>query len=355
MTETTTTPFAGFMVKARPMPDLMYPRWQKWYNTSTYISNQVTTYKGHDVTAGRNFLTTVIAERIWHNATPPARTATAFGRVDAVDITTPAYMLAGTSGGTASTEDTLVGLDYCNVPIRMFKDVQALDVHSDTNGANAGNLFTRVLALKHRFTFSNFARFPLEVYWSLLPVGHVFPTPTGIFEPHVDIMAQTYNKIVVPAVRDANDRSQKRTIDIDINLKKLWPMEYAMRPGVNMTGTTAAASTVDGNSPWMATHFSTTSATLRNFPPGQLADDSKSTPDFGTSGPTCGLRLQWFAKLQNPRDLGFTTEDADHAGGDFTGNNYDVHASMGWLVDFMRQGVEPLIHAGEKAYPSTAA
>lgn len=355
MTETTQTPFSGLMVKARKMPDLMYPRYEKWYNTSTYISSAQGTYFGHSAAAGRNFVTTLFVERNWNNATPPARSERVMDSTLAIDITTPAYMLADTTGGTSVTEDTLVGLDYCNVPIRMFKDIAALEQHTDTNIAGSSTMFGRVLAIKHKFTFVNHSRFPLEVYWAMLPVGHTWPTPTGSFEPHVDIMAQTYSKIVVPAIRDANDRSQKRTIDIDVNLKRLWPNEYNLRPGVNMSGTSAAASANESNSPWFGLHFSTTSATIRNFPPGQLSDDSKSTPDFNSSGPTCGLRLQWFAKLQNPRDLGATTEDADHAGGDYTGNNYDVHANMGWLVDMMRVGNQPLIHAGEKAYPSTAA
>lgn len=338
------------------MPDLMYPRYEKWYNTTTYISSSLSTYLGHAAAAGRNFTTPSVAQRLWHVNTPPARILTPFSAVDAVDITTPAYMLAGLQVTDPETfEDTLVGLDYANPPLKMQKDIASLDQAFDTLIANGATLFGRVLAIKHKFTFSNFSRFPLEVYWAILPVGHIWTTPTGLFQPHVDIMSQNYSKIVVPAVRDANDRSQKRTIDIAVNLKKLWPNEYNMRPGVNMSGTTAGGSSGNSNSPWFGLHNSTTSAIIRNFPPGQVADDSKSTPDLNVAGATCGLRLQWFAKLQNPRDLGFTTEDADHSGGDFTGNNYDVHANMSWLVDMMRVGLHPLIHQGEKAYPSTAA
>ncbi len=354
MTETTQTPFSGLMVKARKMPDLMYPRWEKWYNTSTYISTRTTSYKGHAAQAGRNFVSTIIADRKWHVNTPPARAANVHSTVCAMDITTPAYMLADTDGATAVTEDTLIGLDYANVPIRMYKDIDALERHSNTNLQNGGTLFGRVLAIKHQLTFSNFSRFPLEVYWAILPVGHLWPSPTGSFEPHVDIMAQTYSKVVVPAVRDANDRSKKRTIDIDVNLKRLWPNEYDIMPGTNMSGVDAASSTLEGNSPWFGLHQSTTSATIRNFPAGQLADDSKSTPDLSTNGPTCGLRLQWFCKLQNPHNLGQTTEAAGD-GGDYSGNNYDVHANMGWLLDMMRVGQQPIVHLGEKAYPSTAA
>ncbi len=355
MTETTNTPFSGLMVKARKMPDFMYPRYEKWYNTSTYISESVTTYLGHPCGAGRSFVTPKIAERDWHATAPPVRALRSFDTTRAVDLTTPAYMLAGNQPTDPETfEDTLVGLDYTNVPIRMAKDIGALEEHFDTTVSLGNTLYGRVLAIKHKFTFSNFSRFPLEVFWAILPVGHLWPAPVGSFVPHADIMSTNFSKIVIPAVRDANDRSQKRTIDVAMNLKKLWPMEYNMRPGVNMSASTAAGSANESNSPWFALHDSQTSGVIRNFPPGQLADDSKSTPDPNSSGPTCGLRLQWFAKLQNPRDLGFTTEDADHAGGDFSGNNYDVHANMSWLVDIMRVGLQPAIHPGEKAYPSVA-
>ncbi len=337
------------------MPDLMYPRFQKWYNTSTYISSMTDSYNGHMCRAGRNFTSTIIAERLWHTNTPPARSANVHANNTAIDLTTPAYMLADTAGGTAVTEDTVIGLDYCNLPIRLHKDLAALEVHSDGNQANNVNYFMRTLAIQHKFTFVNYSRFPLEVYWAILPAGHLFPVPTGSFEPHVDIMAQTFKKVVVPAVRDANDRSQKSTIEVAVNLKKLWPHEYDIAPGQNMSSTTQAASANHANSPWLSlAPAATTVAVIRNFPPGQTNTDAHSTPDFVSDGPTCGLRMQWFAKLQNPRDLGSTTE-GNSTEGDFVGNNYDVHASMSWLMDIMRVGQFPQIHTGEKAYPSTTA
>lgn len=348
-------PFSGLMVKAKPMPNLQYPRFTKWYNTSTYISSATATYLGHIAKAGRNFSPTTVAERHWHASTPPARVAAPHTTTSAVDLTTPAYMLGGTDGNTASTEDTLVGLDYYNPPIKLFHDIDSLDTQSDLAAGTNVSAFMRVLAIKHTFTFINHSRFPLEIYWAMLPVGYLWPVPTGTFDPHVDIMAQNYKKITVPAIRDANDRSQKSSIDIDVNLKQLWPHEYDMAPGVNMSGTDAAASAANGNSPWLNIHHSTAVSTFRNIPPGQIADSSKSAPTFGTNGPTCGLRLQWWAKLQQPRDLGSTTEDADHAGGDYTGNSYDVHAKMAWLIDYMRVGHEPRIHLGEKAYPNSVA
>lgn len=357
MTETTNTPFSGLMVKAKSLPDLMYPRYQKWYNTSTYISTSVATYLGHPAAGGRNFAPTIIAERFWDQTNPPSRVLTTLSATAAMDITTPAYMLAGLqTTGQSTTEDTLIGLDYSNPPIRMFKDLSALQRHADLDTATRQDMFVRVLAIRHKITFVNHSRFPLEIYWAMLPVGHKFPDPTGQFAPHVDIMAQTYSKITVPAIRDAGDRGQKNSIDIDVNLKKLWPHEYDIAPGNNMAGADATAALDNANSPWMSTEpGSSAQAMISSFPPGQLATDAQSTPDFQLSGSTCGLRLQWFAKLQNPRDLGVTTEDADHAGGDYTGNNYDVHANMGWLCDIMRVGTNPAIHAGLLAYPSTAA
>ncbi len=356
MTETNNNiPFAGLFVKPRKMPDFNYSRFQKWYTTSTWISSTTGTYKGHEVSGGRNFQPVAWARRQWHTSAPPTRLQTAMDTGIAFDLTTPYYMLADTAGGTASTEDTIVGPDYYNLPLRLNQDLIAMDAISNATVANERSMFMRTLAIKHQFTFVNYSRFPLEIYYIVLPVGHRFPTVDGGFDPHDDMSNLGYKKIVVPAVRDAADRGKKSTIDLAMNLKGLWPDAYDMPPGPEMTGTTQALS-VDSRSPWVSLlPGATTSSVSLNMPPGQFQDDAWGSPDLATTKPMCGLRMQWVAKLQQPRDIGFTTEVADHAGGDFSGNNYDVHAKSSWLVDMYRTVSYHATHTGEKAYPSTAA
>ncbi len=353
MTESSNYPFSGIMVKARPMPDLMYPRFQKWYSTSTWIGSIATKYKGHAVSGGRTMQPTFFANRAWSLITPPARSAVAFDTTVAMDLTTPFYMLADTIGSGVG-EDTIIGPDYYNLPIKLHQDLAAMGQLSKISTDNFRPMFMRVLAIKHQFTFINYSRFPLEIFYSVLPVGHQWNGISGT-TPHNDMVTHTFKKIVVPATRDAGDKGQKATIDLSMNLKALFPEAYDLPPGPEMTSTTAALS-VQSTSPWISLDpGATTVSVMRNIPPGQIADDSHSTPDFATSKPVAGLRLQWYGKLQQPRDVGTTTEDTDHTGGDFTGNNYDVHCKAAWLVDMCKVSNLDLAHTGEKAYPSQVA
>ncbi len=353
------TPFTAIMAKSRPMPDLNYPRFHKWYNTSTNISSALAQYIGHDASAGRNFRNVDWCRREWHATAPPTRIVTPFSPTVAIDLTTPFYMLGGTAGNTAATEDTLVGPDYYNPPIRLSKDILALQQISDTVTANARAIFMRVKAIKHRFTFTNYSRFPLEVYYTVLPIGYKFQSLSdaagGEFLPHSDMSINSYKKIVVPAVQDVNDRGQKRAIDLGMNLVKLWPEAYLLPPGTQMTATTAAGS-ANSNSPWISMLPGTsTESQYVNIPPGQIQDDAFGTPDLASNRPVAGLRLQWFAKLQNPRDLGFTKETNTNADGDFTGTNYDVHWNASWLCDIAKTTNHGSVHNGEKAYPNVVA
>lgn len=338
------------------MPDLRYPRFKKWYNTTTWISRTPGTYLGHIAKGGRNFYPTSISERDWHLTAPPTRSTSVFDATQAFDLTTPAYMLADTDGATATTEDTLVGLDYYNPPIDLYQDAAALNAMSKLGNNNHKYLFARVLAINHQFTFQNNSRFPLEIYYTILPVGYLFNVMPDQYTGHNDMVTHTFKKIVVPAIQDANDRGQKRTIDVKVNLQAMFPDLYQMKPGIAMTGTTVGTSTIHGYSPWLSCDPSATAnAFFRNVPPGQFGNDAHSTPDLSTTGPVAGLRMQWYAKLQQPRDVGLTTEDADHSGGDYTGNNYDVHLRASWLVDLCKTGNLDNPHLGEKAYPNNVA
>lgn len=349
MTENVNRPFSGLMVKPKPMPNLRYPRFQKWYNTTTWISSDDGTYKGHVVSGGRTFQDTKFANRAWHLDTPPTRSNAAFDGTVAMDLTTPFYMLAGTDG-SGSAEDTIIGPDYYNMPLRLSQDLAAMNKISKLNTANFRPMFMRVLAISHKITFVNHSRFPLEIYYTVLPIGYQFNTLSGT-APHNDMTAHTFKKITIPAIRDAGDRSQKSTIDLVMSLKKMFPSEYELSPGPQMTSTDSDLS-VDSASPWISVDpEATTNSMYRNIPPGQIANDSHSTPDFAVTKPTAGLRLQWYGKLQQPRDIGFTTE-ASATAGDYVGNNYDVHANCSWLVDMVKVAHLDVVHLGERAYPN---
>ncbi len=352
MTENSNTPMHGIYVKAKPMPDLRWPRFKKWYNTSTWVSSASGTYVGHQAKGGRNFASTITCRREWAVSTPPTRSIAAWSATEAWDLTTPFYMLADDAGDAATTEDTIVGPDYYNPPNDLYQDINALSAVSRFDVASYRHMYVRVLAINHQFTFINNSRFPLEIFYTFMPTGWQFNAMPDQYTPHQDMHTHALKKIVVPAIRDAGDKSSKKTLDIKVSLEDLFPMNYAIPPGTMLTDTLAVNSTEEALSPWINVQADgSTTSFYRNIPPGQIKDDSHSNPDFGTSGPVAGLRLQWYAKLQQPRDVGWTTEDLNRDGGDYTGNNYDVHARCSWLVESMRTGRLHRPHAGEKAYP----
>lgn len=354
MTEFNNLPFSGIMVAPRPMPDFSYPHFVKWYSTSTWISSSASKYAGHVVSAGRNFQESKLAQRLWHQDTPPARIEADFDATVAFDLTTPYNMLADTAGATADVEDTIIGPDYYNLPIKLNQDLEALNAISILDATDRRPIYIRVNAIKHTFTYTNYSRFPLEVYYTVLPIGYLFNVISSAATIHDDMKTHTFKKIVVPAVRDAADKGQKAEINLSMNLKQMFKHEYEILPGPQTTSTTAVLS-VDSSSPWIhCVPGNTTSNVTRNIPPGQIANDAFGTHDLASAHLTAGLRLQWYAKLQNPRDLGVTTEGSATAG-DFVGNNYDLHVQSAWMVEVYKGANYDRPHTGEKAYPSQVA
>ncbi len=351
-------PFSGIMVPAKKVPDLRYPHYLGWYRTIVPLSSDETIYTGHAVTAGRNITDVPFASRPWHSTTPPARNASVFGTNVAMDITTPFYMLASTLGSVAGVEDTVVGPDYYNLPLRLNQDLEAMNALALVDESGQEPMYIRTVALKHKFHFTNFSRFPLEIYYTVLPIGYAFDplsSPAGTNTIMDDMSGhQNYKKIVVPAVRDAADRGKKKTIDLAISLKSMFPDAYDMVPGPELTGTTSASST-HSRSPWIAVRpGATTESVMTNIPPGQIANSNWTSPVVANALPHAGLRMQWYARLQNPRDLGITG-DAAGTGGDYVGNNYDVVADCSWKVEIIRLTSFNRAHTGEKAYPSQVA
>ena len=87
--------------RARWLPKLDYPRWKKWYTTTTYHSEAANGLVPYTFPSGVNREILAFARRQYADATtPPARTV---GTI--VDLTTPAYMLASNT----AANDSLVG------------------------------------------------------------------------------------------------------------------------------------------------------------------------------------------------------------------------------------------------------
>jgi hypothetical protein len=89
-------------------------------------------------------------------AIAPSRTSAYTTDDSGIDITTPAYMLTGTSPDD-TTGDSLVGLDYYNPPLKMAKDIGAMyRMYSGGDQTTKPFMSCRVLAINHKLTFINY-------------------------------------------------------------------------------------------------------------------------------------------------------------------------------------------------------
>ena len=353
MTQVNTLSSSGMLVPARPLPDFNYPHWKKWYNTKSWLSNLVGQYTPFQVEAGMHIHAANSMERLWHETTPPTRNVLNYTvGTGGLDLTTPCYMLAGTEATDNTLGDTLIGLDYANVPLAMAHDVSALAASKLIVSGTTHSLWARVLAINHTFTVVNYSRFPLEMYYAVLPHGTVFKDIEAKTVPHADLGNSQYRKIVIRGVRDAGDRGSRKDIKIAANLQQLFPHAYDMPPGMHSGDATDEL----GPSAWFAlqnTHA--TAATIATSPPGQLIDTLRFSNTAATDLQVPALKCRFYGKLQFPMNIGTTGFTAAPTGGDTDNNSYTIHSDMSWLVEYVNMNQLENIHPGEKAYPDQVA
>ncbi len=297
MTDVNRTAASGLMVPARKLPNLDWPHWKKWYNTKTWLSGAFDLYEPFVAEAGQHIVSAKPAVRAWHLSTPPGRALVDYSNAYiGLDLTTPTYMLAGTTT-TNATGDTLVGLDYYNPPLEMAHDINSLAPHRDLYELSTTQLalYARVLAINHTFTVVNYSRFPLELYYAVLPWGSRFDDIENTTTPHADLKNSQYRKVVIRGVRDAGDRGSKRDIKISANLKQLFPNEYDLPPSHHGGDTTSETAF----SPWFGLRDNTSTTSMyATVPPGQSAGaggPNLQTTAFDNSCPT--LLCRFYGKL----------------------------------------------------------
>ncbi len=330
-------PILALSVKPRWMPDLGYPRFKKWYSTSSYLSPAVTTLTPHTVPSGQNILNLDMGQRAYaDSATAPAR-----GTSHYLDITTPCYMLAGTTG------DSLVGLDFFNPPLAMNKDINNLSNLYTLADDTDASLVCRVLAIKHKFTFINYNKHPVRLYYSVLPTGWTFPTIEAASAPMADQSLSGWRSIVIPAVMDAGDRGVTRHLNMQMNLESLFPQQYEEPPQVRA----GDAVTENSSSPWIALLNG-----ARNYittPPTQQSvtnDVTSSAVNIQPPGLKCQFAVQNLAGV----NVGSTAYTAE-TDGDINTNGLIMMADMNYLVEYVQNRMTAKVHSGNKAYPDQDA
>ncbi len=345
------------LVPAKKLPDLNYPHYKKWYNTKSWLSSDASIYQGFATRAGQHMSPCEPIIRGWGSSTTPTRASVDYSSssITAIDLTTPCYMLAGTSVSDL-VGDALVGLDYYNPPLLMAQDIIALGASRETYDATTplGALFGRVLAINHTFTFVNYSRFPLEIFYAVLPYQAPYVNIESLTQPHEDLQNSQYRKIVVRGVRDAGDRGAKRDVKITANLQQIFPDAYDMPPAMHGGNVVAEA----GEGPWFSCRDGTggTVSMFGTVPPGQslLAVNPHTVSEAPAVYPPA-LSCRIYTKLQMPYNLGTTVWETAPDGGDMTINSYTVHTDMSWLVEYINTSSKNNVHPGEEAYPNQTA
>lgn len=351
MTQVNTLAASGMLVPAKPLPDLQYPHWKKWYNTKSWLSNLGTQYTPFQVEAGQHIHAANSFQRNWHVDTPPTRGVLNYTVTEeGMDLTTPCYMLAGTE--TSNTlGDTLIGLDYFNPPLQMAKDIFSLADQRLMAVSTNQSMWCRVLAINHTFTVVNYSRFPLEMYYAVLPIGTQYEDLEVTTVPHRDLGNSQYRKIVIRGVRDAGDRGAKKDIKISANLQQIFPHQYDMPPGIHGGDTLAEF----GGSPWFGVLPTQTASIMTSVPPGQTVRGDQFETASAKQEQVPALTCRFYGKLQFPMNIGTTTFTAAPTGGDTDSNSYTIHSDMSWLVEYMNVNSIATVHPGEKAYPDQVA
>lgn len=335
MTELNPVAFRANTAAPRWLPDLHYPRWKKWYSSTSWLSASTDGQDAHQPQGGRHLTAFTYCARDWHATTPPARALNSNYYLEQ-----PWYMLAGTS----TVQDELCGVDYGNLPLRMAHDIRTLATQSD---AGSAALKARVLAFKHTFTFVNFNKHALEIYYEVLPTAYEENTYDDTNAPHPDLSVGQLNKLVIPGVLDSGDKAVRRHLEISDKMASLFPSAYDKDPLVSMP--TGAAGSEDPSA-WLGMRYSTTANMIETDPPYVQASGSALATDLGV---TPSVRIRFWHRLQIP--IGGTATAGDSTAGEFTGTGFFVHVSGNWLVEMVNTASESSYHPGEKAYPDQVA
>ncbi len=331
----------SFTAPCKYLPDLSHPRWKRWYSTKTYFSQSTTDLVVYAAPSAQNLAKMTFARRNYADAAAaPARSTS-----DDMDITTPAYMLAGTNAALL-TGDELVGLDYFNPPLNMKQDLEMLGTMNQVDQADSARMFSRVLAINHKFTFINYNKHPVKIYYSMLPTGWTFDDLDAPTTPQDDLSRSSYRSIVIPAVQDQNDRGVTRDLKVSMTMSTIFPEAYE-HPPMTRGG---ALTTEDMSSPWIGT--TDQARAYITSPPGQITNFYQTTVQQDKQAP--GLNMRFYMQTMSGINVGVpsTTTAAE---GLLTTNGVVMMGAMNYLVEHSL--VRPLnkAHSGSKAYPLQTA
>lgn len=340
--EASSNPILGLTVPCRWLPDLSYPRWKKWYSTTTYHSGSTEALVPYDIPTGQNCVNLPVARRVLNT-----RNSIVLSRsvANSIDLTTPAYMLSGTNT-TSTGADTLIGLDYDSLPLEMANDVIAFGLDTALS-INDVVLACRVLAIKHTFHFINYNKHPVKIYYSIAPGGWTIEDISSPTTPMPDLINSQYRSIVVPGVEDEGDRGVSRELTISLSLSKLFPDQYDAPPQVRNADISTAAT----DSPWF--NLGEIGGVPMPFsePPGYVTVAGTGTNSVAMPFQPASLSLRLAAQGLTGVQAG-STSYTPATDGQINTNGLVIKANHNWLIEYYRNTRISSGHPNPEAYPS---
>lgn len=339
---------------ARTWPNVLYPRFEKWYTNSTWLSPDTTRNILFSARAGENWTQVEYTRR--HHAVDNSTSRTVVGSFY------PAWPYEKLLG-TDAANDSIVGVDHMHLPLELYRDLHiwALANFDSTELDSATAIAAiRCLAWKHTFTFGNNSKHTMIVAYRAVP-DHGIGATAASLDPTLpqDIRAMGFQFLYVPGVEDSGDRTRRRSFTLTQNMAKDFPDFYASNSTYNDTwyGVNEALFT-----PWVPVRLPGTAIAnpLARVPPTLF------TPSTGPAGSdvkdyVMSTPVEMYVKYLCPVNVGVTSNGSGSTSGELDGNGFSVHVSSAWKMEWVARtsghdGDYPVTSgARAKAYPSQAA
>lgn len=216
-----------------------YSRYGFKEKVHTYLSSDLSTYVGHKAFGGVHLRTLSWGTRYAKDASNP--TTCGQKTLDTLmDMRRP-YEFLMSSDADPAGDDTKIGFDYffpSRTLVEKMRNARIIDTAAEVN--DDVQVYMRTNDVKHDFIFTNYGRHDVLIIfehlfgddweeWSYSPAQ-----PNLVGTTYSDLHAITdwadqkgnLEMIVVPAVKDNNDRGLKVSYPIKCNFNRAWGDEY---------------------------------------------------------------------------------------------------------------------------------
>lgn len=338
-----------------------YPRFEAWCSNDTWLCNSTAFLTPYSVPSGQHAATLSFAQRAYGTGAAPARSTT-----NKLFLGWPYEKLAGTTL-TDATGDTLIGPDFYHLPYRLHAAIaEWASVHTrrlTDEGLMEG--YIRCLAYKHTFTFYNYNRHTMRLYYR---VNENWGGTSNLFESimtsgaPVELHRYNVAHVDIPGVLDSGDQPKRMQLVLKRNMAGMYPEIYKVDPDDGHTVVSPQTQSWVPMSP--LTHQNTSITNQIVLTPLQLKTvepDDTLTTGFEDPASKLAHNVQFAARLLTGLNVGVTDATVG-TGGSVATNGLMVHMTSAWKMEWMAArgavGIgQDLYNRNQraKAYPDQAA